>query len=104
MIYFCMVLSVGSTERGKGLGTELIKRGYKLAKTAGCDYTYSAASSKFTQKIYKNLGNSKVLYEARYEDYRKDKKGRPFLVDTGVHESVQTTVIDHREKEAKSSE
>ena len=32
MIYFCMVLSVGSTERGKGLGTELIKRGYNLAK------------------------------------------------------------------------
>ena len=32
MIYFCNVVAVGATERGKGLGTELIKRGYDLAK------------------------------------------------------------------------
>ena len=32
VIYYCMPLSVGSEARGKGLGTELIKRGYSLAK------------------------------------------------------------------------
>ena len=32
MIYLCMVLSVGVEARGKGLGTELIKRGYQTAK------------------------------------------------------------------------
>ena len=32
MIYYCMALSVGSEARGKGLGSELIKRGYKIAK------------------------------------------------------------------------
>ena len=32
MVYHCWVLSVGVEAQGKGLGTELIKRGYKLAK------------------------------------------------------------------------
>ena len=31
-VYYCMILSVGSEARGKGLGTELIKRGYEIAK------------------------------------------------------------------------
>ena len=65
----------------------------------GCDYTYSAASSSFTQRIFKKLGNENVVHEARYEDHRYDAKGRPFFVDTGVHEAIQITVIDHREKQ-----
>ena len=32
MIYECMFLCVGKEARGKGLGTELIRRGYELAK------------------------------------------------------------------------
>ena len=32
MIYFCYILCVGGDERGKGLGAELIKRGYDIAK------------------------------------------------------------------------
>ena len=31
-VYMCMILSVGEEARGKGLGTELIKRGYEVAK------------------------------------------------------------------------
>jgi len=100
VIYYCMILSVGSEARGKGLGTEMIKRGYSLAKKAGCDYTYSAASSSFTQRTFKKLGNEKVLHEVRYEDHRYDSKGRPLFLDTGVHESIQITVIDHREKQS----
>ena len=34
--------------------------------------------------------------EIRYEDIRRDKKGRPFFLDTGVHQSMQTFNIDHR--------
>ena len=32
MIYLAMLLSVGSEARGKGLGTELMRRGYEIAK------------------------------------------------------------------------
>ena len=52
----------------------------------------------FTQKIFQKLGNATVIGEARYEDYKQDAKGRPIIVDSGVHESVQTVIIDHREK------
>ena len=54
MIYHCFVLSVGAEAQGKGLGTELIKRGYTLAKKVnsvinkgrGCD------SISFFKKIH----------------------------------------------------
>ena len=32
MIYYCILLSVSSEAQGKGLGTELFRRGYELAK------------------------------------------------------------------------
>ena len=32
MIYLAILLSVGREARGKGLGTELIRRGYEIAK------------------------------------------------------------------------
>ena len=32
MIYYCTLLSVGGEAQGKGLGTELFRRGYELAK------------------------------------------------------------------------
>ena len=35
MIYYCTLLSVSSEVQGKGLGTELFKRGYELAKQVG---------------------------------------------------------------------
>ena len=53
---------------------------------------------KITSKILKKLGNSKVLQELKYEDVRYDKKGRPLMIDTGVHEKLQVVVIDHRNK------
>ena len=31
-IYYCTLLSVGSEAQGKGIGTELFRRGYELAK------------------------------------------------------------------------
>ena len=31
-IYQCLILSVGREARGKGLGTELMKRSYEIAK------------------------------------------------------------------------
>ena len=38
MIYLAMLLSVGSEARGKGLGTELMRRGYEIAKKVSSVY------------------------------------------------------------------
>ena len=63
---------------------------------AGCEYTFSAASSSFTQKIFDKLGDNKVTAEKKYDEIRHDKKGRPFFIDTGVHDAIKVNVIDHR--------
>ena len=94
-IYFACSLSVSAEVRGKGLGAELLRRGYKIAKESGCKYTYVLATSLYSQRIFQKLGGVRVLHEARYENYRFDKRGRPFLVDTGVHEVIQVLAIDH---------
>ena len=95
LIYFAECLVVSSTTRGIGLGAELLKRGYKLAKDAGCRYTYVLATSMYSQNIFHKLGNVKVLHEVKYEDYKYDKRGRAFLLDTGVHKVIQVLAIDH---------
>ena len=39
MVYLCMFLCVGKEARGKGLGTELFRRGYEIAKKVIiCEY------------------------------------------------------------------
>ena len=38
MIYLAQLLSVGSEARGKGLGTELMRRGYEIAKEVNFVY------------------------------------------------------------------
>ena len=40
MIYLAQLLSVGSEARGKGLGTELMRRGYKIAKEVNSLHLY----------------------------------------------------------------
>ena len=95
MIYFAANVCVSSKARGLGLGTELIKRGYEIAKKAGCGYTYILASSIYSQKIFHKLGNCKVLHEVKYEDYKYDKRGRPFLVDPREHKVIQVLAITH---------
>ena len=52
--------------------------------------------------IVNKLGNSRVTQEIKYADIRYDNKGRPFFIDTGVHESLQIAVVDHREKNEHS--
>ena len=62
---------------------------------AGCEYTHIGASSSFTQKILKKLGNCDVIHEIKYDEIRYDQKGREFFVDTGVHDSIQICNIKH---------
>lgn len=93
-IYFCFHLAVGTEARGKGLGLEMIKRGQKLAKKAGCSHTYVTATGMVSQRIFQKLGY-KVLHEVKYADYEKDRKGRPFLDDHGEHSVLQVVVLQH---------
>lgn len=97
-IYFAANVCVSDKARGCGLGTELVKRGYDIAKKAGCGYTYILASSIYSQKIFHKLGNCDVLHEVKYEDYKYDKKGRPFLIDPREHKVIQVLAIKHLAK------
>ena len=69
-IYFAANVCVSATGRGLGLGSELVRRGYKIAKQNGCDYTYILASSMYSQNKLHKLGNCQILHQARYKDYR----------------------------------
>ena len=61
MIYECMFLCVGKEARGKGLGTELIRRGYEIAKKV---YNLSLGvlneieGSSYIRDRYYNLANT----------------------------------------------
>ena len=94
-IYFAANVCVSDKARGLGLGTELVKRGYDIAKNAGCGYTYVLASSIYSQKIFHKLGNCDVLHQINYEDYKYDKRGRPFLIDPREHKVIQVLAIRH---------
>ena len=52
MIYYSQVLSVGSEARGKGLGTELMRRGYKIAKEVSPVYLTCLVLIIGNQKFY----------------------------------------------------
>ena len=49
IIYLAILLSVGRAARGKGLGTELMRRGYEIAK--GVSKIYGAFSTLDSVKI-----------------------------------------------------
>ena len=95
MIYFAANVCVSSKARGLGLGTELVKRGYEIAKNSGCGYTYILASSIYSQRIFHKLGDCNVLHEGKYEDYKYDKRGRPFLIEPREHKVIQVLAIKH---------
>ena len=95
MIYIALKVCVSPKARGLGLGSELIRRGYEMAKSTGCGYTYVLASSLYSQMIFHRLGNCQVLQEAKYEEYKYDKKGRPFLDDAQEHIVLQVLAIRH---------
>ena len=66
----------------------------KLAVKAGCGHTYILATSKYSQRFFKDLG-FKIIGETKYDDCRKDPRGRPLLGDTREHTSMQTVIFDH---------
>jgi len=93
-IYFGHNVCVGRAARGKGLGLEMVKRSQRLAEANGCSHTYIIATGKFSQRIFHKL-NYKPVYEIKYADIEKDKRGRPFIDDHGVHEIIQTVIFRH---------
>ena len=97
-IYFAANICVASKARGLGLGSELVKRGYDIAKKHGCQYTYILASSLYSQIIFHKLGNCSVLHEVKYEDYKYDKRGREYIIDPREHKVAQVLAISHEPK------
>merc|ERR1711935_306562 len=81
--YHGLSLTVSSKSRGLGLGKELIKRTNVIAKEKGCSHVYIAASSIYSQAIFKKC-NFQVLHEAKYEGV-KHKDGTELFKDMREH-------------------
>ena len=91
-IYNGLSLTVGANTRGLGLGKELIERSYAIAKEKGCSHVYIAASSKYSQAIFKKL-NFEVLHEENYGD-AEGPNGTKLFKDMREHKSIQIIVFD----------
>ena len=85
-------LTVGSKARGLGLGKELIERTNAIAKEKGCSHVYIAATSKYSQAIFKKL-NFEVLHETEYSGY-KDRNGEDLFKDMKDHKVCQIVLFD----------
>ena len=76
-----------------GLGKELIKRTNKIALDKGCSHVYIAATSIYSQGIFKKLA-FQILHEKPYEDFM-DRDGKsPFFTDMREHKSCQVVLCD----------
>ena len=91
-IYNGLSLTVGANTRGLGLGKELIERSYAIAKEKGCSHVYIAASSKYSQAIFKKM-NFEVLHEIEYSGY-KDRNGEEIFKDLKDHKVFQIVLFD----------
>merc|ERR1712029_1339507 len=83
-IYFAHHVCVDPEVRGRGLGSELVRRSHRLAEQAECSHTYILAAGTDSQKMFSKLGY-KVLREMEYAKFARDQKGRPFLENIGDH-------------------
>ena len=90
--YNGLSLTVGSKARGLGLGKELIERTNAIAKQKGCSHVYIAASSKYSQAIFKKL-NFEVLHETDYSGF-KGRNGKEIFKDLKDHKSLQIVLFD----------
>ena len=93
-LYLGLNVCTSSEVRGKGLGTELVRRAHQLAVKAGCSHTYIFSTGRFSQRIFQNLGYQ-IMHEIKYADYEKDKRGRPFLDNHGDHTVLQVVALQH---------
>ena len=66
-IYDMFCLCTHHDYRGKGLGTEMVRQSWKMAKKAGCDASVVWASSNYSRKIFVNLGMT-TMHRIAWED------------------------------------
>ena len=90
--YNGLSLTVGSKARGLGLGKELIERTNAIAKEKGCSHVYIAASSKYSQAIFKKM-NFEVLHETDYDGF-KGRNGEEIFKDLKEHKTCQIVLFD----------
>merc|ERR1739848_872652 len=90
--YHGLSLTTSHKARGMGIGKELVMRTNAIAKEQGCSHVYIAASSKYSQAIFKKL-NFDVLHEKDYEGY-KGKDGSEFFKNMQEHKTVQVVLLD----------
>ena len=89
-------LTVGSKARGMGLGKELIKQTNKIALDKGCSHVYIAATSIYSQAIFRKTG-FKILHQRPYDEFMDRDSKTPFFTDMREHKSCQVVLVDLKE-------
>ena len=82
-LYTVELLGVSRKARGKGLGTQLVREGEKLARARGCECARVSATSIYSARIFRKLGwaeTGRILYE---EFTNQD--GEVLVKNTGEH-------------------
>ncbi len=68
-LYQMFSLATDPAYRRRGIATELIKQGFKIAKKAGCEGAFVWATSDFSRKIFNNLG-MECFHKAQWDSYK----------------------------------
>ena len=91
-IYNAVLLCVGRSMRGRGLGQELLRRSYDIAREQGCQAMYIVATGKYSQAIFAKEGFT-CFKEYNYADI-KDSKGNLLFDKTGEHTKITAVYKD----------
>ena len=90
--YAGLSLTVSPLHRGLGLGKELIRKTLKIGQDMGCSHCYIIASSKYSQKIFRDMG-FRILHQESYDQF-VDKDGQMYFKDTREHQVCQVLTYD----------
>ena len=85
-LYTVAVLCVRVGDRGRGLGSKLVREGEKRAKKRSCDCSAVIVSNLYSERIFRKL-NYSMVREVSYDQFR-DKKGQRYFKDTGEHQMI----------------
>jgi len=72
----------------KGLGSELVRQGERLARSQGCTHGYVMVTGNYSAKVFSMLGY-KLEHGIRYSDFR-DESGNLYITDAREHDRCIT--------------
>ncbi len=77
-LYDMFCLGTDPAYRRRGIGTELVKQAFKIAKKAKCEGAFVWATSDFSRKIFNNLG-MELFHRGEWDSYKLPGSNEPWF-------------------------